>query len=287
MTANIQSQAIVRVVDDDPDVRRSWQFVIEGEGWNVLTYASALEFLEKDSPFTPGCLVLDVRMPEMSGIELQHAMKMRGDTLPIIFISAHGDIDMAVKTMKDGAADFLSKPVTPERLLDAIERAVKRDAKARLESAALEQAKAAFRRLSAREPGDGGGRRAGASQQADRVRAQHCGKDSDRAQEFPQQEARSQNGRRHHAPHDDDRPGGLLDRARRARGGMTFEIRAGQNRTKQKSRLNGGFRRSGSLFSRASGPARPSAEPESTAVRGEPARSSPRRAPKREGEARR
>lgn len=97
MTANTQSQAIVRVVDDDPDVRRSWQFVIEGEGWNVLTYASALEFLEKDSPFTPGCLVLDVRMPGMSGIELQHEMKLRGDTLPIIFISAHGDIDMAVK----------------------------------------------------------------------------------------------------------------------------------------------------------------------------------------------
>lgn len=138
MTANTQSQAIVRVVDDNPDVRRSWQFVIEGEGWNVLTYASALEFLEKDSPFTPGCLVLDVRMPGMSGIELQHEMKLRGDTLPIIFISAHGDIDMAVKTMKDGADDFLSKPV-------------KRDARIRTESAALEQARAAFRRLSARE----------------------------------------------------------------------------------------------------------------------------------------
>ena len=151
MTANTQSQAIVRVVDDDPDVRRSWQFVIEGEGWNVLTYASALEFLEKDSPFTPGCLVLDVRMPGMSGIELQHEMKLRGDTLPIIFISAHGDIDMAVKTMKDGADDFLSKPVTPERLLDAIEKAVKRDARIHTESAALEQARAAFRRLSARE----------------------------------------------------------------------------------------------------------------------------------------
>ena len=139
MTANTQSKAIVRVVDDDPDVRRSWQFVIEGEGWNVLTYASALEFLEKDSPFTPGCLVLDVRMPGMSGIELQHEMKLRGDTLPIIFISAHGDIDMAVKTMKDGADDFLSKPVTPERLLDAIEKAVKRDARIRTESAAREQ----------------------------------------------------------------------------------------------------------------------------------------------------
>jgi len=124
MTANTQSQAIVRVVDDDPDVRRSWQFVIEGEGWNVLTYASALEFLEKDSPFTPGCLVLDVRMPGMSGIELQHEMKLRGDTLPIIFISAHGDIDMAVNTLKAGAIDFLQKPVDDQRLLKTIENAV-------------------------------------------------------------------------------------------------------------------------------------------------------------------
>lgn len=169
MTANTQSQAIVRVVDDDPDVRRSWQFVIEGEGWNVLTYASALEFLEKDSPFTPGCLVLDVRMPGMSGIELQHEMKLRGDTLPIIFISAHGDIDMAVKTMKDGADDFLSKPVTPERLLDAIEKAVKRDAEdphgvrgARAGQSGLPQA------LGARA-GGGHGRGARASQQADRL----------------------------------------------------------------------------------------------------------------------
>ena len=124
MTANTQSKAIVRVVDDDPDVRRSWQFVIEGEGWNVLTYASALEFLEKDSPFTPGCLVLDVRMPGMSGIELQHEMKLRGDTLPIIFISAHGDIDMAVNTLKAGAIDFLQKPVDDQRLLKTIENAV-------------------------------------------------------------------------------------------------------------------------------------------------------------------
>ena len=151
MPANLQSQSIVRVVDDDPDVRRSWKFVLEGEGWNVLTYASALEFLEKDSPFAPGCLVLDVRMPGMSGIELQHAMKLRGDRLPVIFISAHGDIDMAVKSMKDGADDFLSKPVTPERLIEAISKAVERDAKTRAESAALEKARAAFRRLSARE----------------------------------------------------------------------------------------------------------------------------------------
>lgn len=151
MDPNMQPQCLVRVVDDDADVRRSWQFVIEGEGWTVQTYANALDFLAKDSPFIPGCVVLDIRMPEMSGIELQHEMKLRGNQLPIIFISAHGDIDMAVKTVKDGADDFLSKPVSTERLLDAIEKAVERDLRTRSDNAELERTKAAFRTLSARE----------------------------------------------------------------------------------------------------------------------------------------
>ena len=151
MDPNIQPQCLVRVVDDDADVRRSWQFVIEGEGWTVQSYASALDFRAKDSPYIPGCVVLDVRMPEMSGIALQHEMKLRGNQLPIIFISAHGDIDMAVKTVKDGADDFLSKPVSTERLLDAIEKAVERDLRTRSDNAELERARAAFRTLSARE----------------------------------------------------------------------------------------------------------------------------------------
>lgn len=151
MINTLQSQAIIRVVDDDADVRRSWQFVIEGEGWHVLTYENALEFLDKDNASTPGCLVLDVRMPGMSGIELQHEMKLRGNLLPIIFISAHGDIDMAVKSVKDGADDFLSKPVTPERLLNAIEKAVARDARSRSDALTVEKARAAYRRLSVRE----------------------------------------------------------------------------------------------------------------------------------------
>ena len=151
MDPNIQPQCLVRVVDDDADVRRSWQFVIEGEGWTVQSYASALDFLAKDSTYIPGCVVLDVRMPEMSGIALQHEMKLRGNQLPIIFISAHGDIDMAVKTVKDGADDFLSKPVSTERLLDAIEKAVERDLRTRSDNAELERARAAFRTLSARE----------------------------------------------------------------------------------------------------------------------------------------
>lgn len=151
MITSLQSQCLIRVVDDDPDVCRSWQFVIEGEGWHVITYTSPLDFLEKDSPFTPGCLVLDVRMPEMSGLELQREMKRRGNSLPIIFISAHGDIDMAVKTVKDGAHDFLSKPVTAERLLDAIEKAVQKDSEARNSAVTIDRAKAAYRRLSTRE----------------------------------------------------------------------------------------------------------------------------------------
>lgn len=142
---------LARIIDDEETVRNSEAFMLRMGGINAVAYESAEEFLARDDLRHPGCLVLDVRMPGMSGIELQHEMKLRGDTLPIIFISAHGDIDMAVKTMKDGADDFLSKPVTPERLLDAIEKAVKRDARIRTESAALEQARAAFRRLSARE----------------------------------------------------------------------------------------------------------------------------------------
>ena len=142
---------LIRVIDDDDAMRNSWAFLIEGEGWDVKTYADAITFLSSNDYIRPGCLLLDVRMPHMSGLELQLKLREAGCDLPIIFISGHGDIDMAVKTMKDGADDFLSKPVTPERLLDAIEKAVKRDARIRTESAALEQARAAFRRLSARE----------------------------------------------------------------------------------------------------------------------------------------
>ena len=151
MINSLQSQCLIRVVDDDPDVCRSWQFVIEGEGWNVITYTNPLDFLEKDSHFIPGCLVLDVRMPEMSGLELQNEMKRQGNPLPIIFISAHGDIDMAVQTVKNGAHDFLSKPVTAERLLEAIEKAVQRDIDNRDSTIMLERAKSAHRRLSTRE----------------------------------------------------------------------------------------------------------------------------------------
>ena len=115
---------LARIIDDEETVRNSEAFMLRMGGINAVVYESAEEFLARDDLRHPGCLVLDVRMPGMSGIELQHEMKLRGDTLPIIFISAHGDIDMAVNTLKAGAIDFLQKPVDDQRLLKTIENAV-------------------------------------------------------------------------------------------------------------------------------------------------------------------
>ena len=115
---------LIRVIDDDDAMRNSWAFLIEGEGWDVKTYADAITFLSSNDYIRPGCLLLDVRMPRMSGLELQLKLREAGCDLPIIFISGHGDIDMAVNTLKAGAIDFLQKPVDDQRLLKTIENAV-------------------------------------------------------------------------------------------------------------------------------------------------------------------
>lgn len=115
---------LIRVIDDDDAMRNSWAFLIEGEGWDVKTYADAITFLSSNDYIRPGCLLLDVRMSHMSGLELQLKLREAGCDLPIIFISGHGDIDMAVNTLKAGAIDFLQKPVDDQRLLKTIENAV-------------------------------------------------------------------------------------------------------------------------------------------------------------------
>lgn len=121
-----KSRAVVRIVDDDKGVRDSYKYLIEGEGWLVRTYASAEDFLENDDPTIQGCGVFDVRMPGLSGIELQAKLAQRSTQLPVILVSAHGDIEMAVKALKQGAMDFLCKPVVDEKLLEAIDRAVEK-----------------------------------------------------------------------------------------------------------------------------------------------------------------
>lgn len=117
---------LVRVVDDDAEQLKSLAFLLRMGGWEVLAYQSAASFLEMDDPRRPGCLILDHRMPGMTGMELQEALVERGSLLPVIFLSAHGDIPMAMQAVHRGAMDFLVKPAAPEALLAAVEKAVKK-----------------------------------------------------------------------------------------------------------------------------------------------------------------
>lgn len=124
----ISPLAKIRIIDDDPAMLESWKFLLNSLGCDVVTYNSAKEFLEKDDPHPMGCILLDVRMPEMSGLELQELLKETKNELPIVFCSRHGTIDMAVLAVRKGAVDFLEKPVEVERLVESLERACEKDA---------------------------------------------------------------------------------------------------------------------------------------------------------------
>lgn len=147
----LKSRSVVRIVDDDEGLRTSYRFLLEGEGWLVRCYESAEAFLEQDSPFIPGCMILDVRMPGMSGLELQHLLRERALQPRIIFVSAYGTVPMAVKTMKDGAVDFLTKPVDETVLVETIENAVRKDYAERQHQMVHEAGLRAWKRLSVRE----------------------------------------------------------------------------------------------------------------------------------------
>jgi len=118
-------------VDDDEGVRNSLRFLLKSVGLTTRALASAKEFLELYRPNQPGCLVLDVRMPGMSGLELQQQLNLRGAMIPVIFITGHGDVPMAVEAMQHGAFDFLQKPFRDQDLIDRIQHALQRDARGR------------------------------------------------------------------------------------------------------------------------------------------------------------
>ncbi len=115
-----QKACTVRIVDDDDALRDALRFVLETEGWRVADFSDAERFFVEDLPSEPGCAILDIRMHGMSGMEAQSVMAERCIDLPIIFLTGHGDIDMAVAAMQYGAVDFIAKPVDHERLLKAI-----------------------------------------------------------------------------------------------------------------------------------------------------------------------
>lgn len=129
------SDSIVFVVDDDAAVLDSLRFLIESVGLRVRTFSSADEFLAAYTPDQPGCLVLDIRMPGMSGLELQEQLAKRGYTLPVIIITAHGDVPSAVRAMHAGAVDFVSKPFNAQSLLDRVHQALAKDAQTRRDAA--------------------------------------------------------------------------------------------------------------------------------------------------------
>src|SRR5688572_14769304 len=117
----------VFIVDDDDGVRSSIRLLLKSVGLAATPMASAQEFLAAFDPAQPGCLVLDIRMPAMSGMELQQQLNLHGATIPVIFITGHGDVPMAVEAMQHGAFDFLSKPFRDQDLIDRVQRALEKD----------------------------------------------------------------------------------------------------------------------------------------------------------------
>jgi two-component system response regulator FixJ len=141
----------VFVVDDDEGVRDSLRFLLKSVGLTTKTLASATEFLSSYDVNQPGCLVLDVRMPAMSGLELQQQLNIRGAIIPVIFITGHGDIPMAVEAMQHGAFDFLQKPFRDQDLIDRLQRALAKDAQNRAELKQRDQIGSRFDTLTPRE----------------------------------------------------------------------------------------------------------------------------------------
>ncbi len=143
---------VVHVVDDDPALRRSLRFLLESVEWKVQLHASAEEFLEAvGQAAQPACVLLDIRMPAMSGLELQQVLHQRGIAMPIVFMTGHADVSMAVQAMKSGAADFIEKPFKDQVVLDAVAAAMRRSVEALHEQQVRAEAVRMLEGLSPRE----------------------------------------------------------------------------------------------------------------------------------------
>lgn len=118
----MSAETIVYIVDDDEGIRKALSLLLKSSGHKTKPCATAQEFLENFDPSTPGCMLLDIRMPGMSGLELQERLKSYNIHIPVIIMTGHGDISMAVKAMKNGARDFIEKPFANQRVLDAVNK---------------------------------------------------------------------------------------------------------------------------------------------------------------------
>ena len=143
----------IAIVDDDDSVRRALARLLAASGYQVRTFSSATEFLNEGFPAEagPGCLLIDVRMPELGGLELQSALTSAGTEAAIVFMTGHGDVQTGVRAMKSGAIDFLLKPFTDDELLDAVGRALVRNAEARVEHREIDELEHRAAKLTRRE----------------------------------------------------------------------------------------------------------------------------------------
>jgi FixJ family two-component response regulator len=146
-----ETQAVVFVVDDDASVREALQRLVRSAGLRVEAFASAEEFLNRPRPDVPSCLVLDVRLPDLSGLDLQRRMVDANNEMPIVFITGHGDIPTTVRAMKAGAVEFLTKPLVEGDVLESIRHAIARDRAGRAQHAETADVRARFASLTPRE----------------------------------------------------------------------------------------------------------------------------------------
>jgi two-component system response regulator FixJ len=145
------TRGIVHIVDDDPSFLGATSRLLRAQGYEVETFASAQDFLVRQTEDTPGCVLADVRMPGMTGLDLQTALARSQNPLPILFLTGHGDIPSSVRAMRDGAEDFLEKRAPLAQLLEAVERALARDARERVARDRRRELRARFDRLTKRE----------------------------------------------------------------------------------------------------------------------------------------
>jgi two-component system, LuxR family, response regulator FixJ len=147
----VSIEPIVYVVDDDPSVQRVLERTLTSAGWRVQMYESGPEFLDAFDPDRPGCLILDLRMPRMNGLTVQEKLMAMGSTLPIIFLTAFGDVPTAVQAMQAGAVDFLEKPFSNQQLLRLVEQALEQEAQLRAQRQRRAEREARLAHLTPRE----------------------------------------------------------------------------------------------------------------------------------------
>jgi FixJ family two-component response regulator len=146
-----EEKPVVYVVDDDRSLRKALERLLRSAGHHARTFGSALEFLDFKHPDAPGCLILDIKMPKLSGLELQERLAEKGISFPIIFVTGHGTVPSSVKALKAGAMDFLQKPFEDRELLDAVSRGIEKHRRLRQEQKELETLRARMDNLTPRE----------------------------------------------------------------------------------------------------------------------------------------